>query len=130
MLVLQVFFVLPADSLKDVLLFQLIGFAFEAELAATIHAISITLEKAWHTLWLETNSTYLVVVLRTRSLVVHWHWRPAWIRCLEYVSKMHVHVSHIHHEGNKAADYFFYRDLLVFSLLLGEILLQSLSLSL
>ena len=40
-----------------------IGFAFEAELAAAIHAISFAWEKDWHVLWLETDPSYLVAAL-------------------------------------------------------------------
>ena len=47
-----------------------IGFAFEAELAATIHAISFAWEKDWHALWLEMDSSYLVAFLRNHSLVI------------------------------------------------------------
>ena len=65
-----------------------IGFVFEAELTAAIYVISFAWEKDCHVLWLETNSSYLVAVLRNRSLVVHWHWHPTWICCLEYISKM------------------------------------------
>ena len=54
-----------------------IGFAFEAKLAVAIYAILFVWKKDWHALWLETDSTYLVAVLRTQSLVVPWHWHLA-----------------------------------------------------
>ena len=49
-----------------------IAFAFEAELAAAIHAIRLAREKGWHSIWLESDSTYLVALLHSRSSLVPW----------------------------------------------------------
>ncbi|KAK0599983.1 hypothetical protein LWI29_010426 [Acer saccharum] len=79
-------------------------FAFEAELAAAIHAIDYAWTFGWHRLWLESDSTFVVNILRSRSRKVPWHWRPAWDRCLCLISQMDFAVTHIYREGNQVAD--------------------------
>ena len=80
------------------------SFAYEAELVGAIHAISYAFDFGWTNLWLECDSSYVVTLLRTRSSSVHWRWKPSWLRCLERISKMNFHVSHIYREGNAVAD--------------------------
>ncbi|KAL8513845.1 hypothetical protein ACS0TY_013095 [Phlomoides rotata] len=46
------------------------GFAFKAELATTFFAIEIACEKGWANLWLESDSTYVVNVLRNCQSIV------------------------------------------------------------
>lgn len=57
------------------------GFAFEAELVAAMTALSIDhfKGKGWTTLWIESDSTYVVTLLRSRSHLVPWNHRN---RCL------------------------------------------------
>ena len=71
------------------------AFAFKVELVAAIHVVSFAWDRNWRKLWLEADSMYLVVP---------WRWRPAWEQCLDRVSQMMFHVSHIYHEGNQAVD--------------------------
>ena len=80
------------------------AFAFEAELAGAIHAISYAHDFGWTNLWLECDSSYLVTLLRTRSSSVPWRWKPSWLRCIDRISTMNFHVSHIFREGNTVAD--------------------------
>ncbi|KAK0608762.1 hypothetical protein LWI29_035530 [Acer saccharum] len=42
-------------------------FAFEAELAAAVHAIDYAWTFGWHRLWLESDSTFVVNILLSRS---------------------------------------------------------------
>ncbi|KAK0572334.1 hypothetical protein LWI29_030054 [Acer saccharum] len=79
-------------------------FAFEAELAAAVHAIDYAWTFGWHRLWLESDSTFVVNILRSRSRKVPWRWRPAWDRCLRLISQMDFAVTHIYREGNQVAD--------------------------
>ncbi|KAK0575059.1 hypothetical protein LWI29_033415 [Acer saccharum] len=79
-------------------------FAFEAELAAAVHAIDYAWTFGWHRLWLESDSTFVVNILRSRSRIVPWRWRPAWDRCLRLISQMDFAVTHIYREGNQVAD--------------------------
>ncbi|KAL8515515.1 hypothetical protein ACS0TY_014270 [Phlomoides rotata] len=62
------------------------GFAFEAELATTFMALDLAFERHWNAIWLETNSSYVVHVLKARPL------------------EMSLVVSHIFREGNASAD--------------------------
>ncbi|PON37013.1 Ribonuclease H, partial [Trema orientale] len=78
-------------------------FAFEAELAGAIHAISYSWDFGWKNLWLESDSSYLVTLLKAHSPSVPWRWKPSWLRCIDRISKMNFHVSHIFREGNSVA---------------------------
>ncbi|KAL8498892.1 hypothetical protein ACS0TY_022020 [Phlomoides rotata] len=55
-----------------------IGFAFEAELATAITAISLAYEKHWTNLWLQSDSSYVVNFLKTRTLLVPWRLLGQW----------------------------------------------------
>ncbi|PON53282.1 Ribonuclease H-like domain containing protein, partial [Trema orientale] len=72
--------------------------------AGAIHAISYAHDFGWTNLWLECDSSYLVTLLRARSPSVPWRWKPAWLRCIDRISNMNFHVSHIFREGNTVAD--------------------------
>ncbi|KAK2646800.1 hypothetical protein Ddye_021995 [Dipteronia dyeriana] len=52
-------------------------FAFGAELAAAIYAIDYAWTFDWRRLWLESDSTFVVDILRSRSRKVPWRWRTA-----------------------------------------------------
>ncbi|KAK2661126.1 hypothetical protein Ddye_007659 [Dipteronia dyeriana] len=79
-------------------------FAFEAELADVVYAIDYAQTFGWHQLWLESDSTFVVDILRSRSRKVPWRWRSAWDRCLGLISQMDFVVTHIYREGNQTAD--------------------------
>ncbi|PON49250.1 Ribonuclease H [Parasponia andersonii] len=46
------------------------AYAFEAELAAVIHAIFYAWDLGWKNLWLESDSAYLVSILKFSSLSI------------------------------------------------------------
>ncbi|KAK0578736.1 hypothetical protein LWI29_015418 [Acer saccharum] len=52
-------------------------FAFKAELAIAVHAIDYTWTFGWCWLWLESDSTFVVDILRFRSRMVPWRWHSA-----------------------------------------------------
>lgn len=79
-------------------------FAFEAELIASMHAILIAFSRGWHHLWLESDSSYVVNLLSTRSSQVPWKYRNQWLQILECLNAMEFKVSHIYREGNSVAD--------------------------
>ncbi|KAK3199937.1 hypothetical protein Dsin_023352 [Dipteronia sinensis] len=54
----------------------IVCFAFEAELAAAVHTIDYAWTFGWRRLWLESDSTFVVDTLRSRSYKVPWRWRP------------------------------------------------------
>ena len=75
-----------------------------AELKAAIFAITSAWEKGWHKLWLESDSTYVVNLIRSRSQVVPWQLRIDWSRCIEMMDSMQVVTTHVFREGNQLAD--------------------------
>ncbi|KAL8544559.1 hypothetical protein ACS0TY_004945 [Phlomoides rotata] len=54
--------------------------------------------------WLETNSTYVVHVLKARPLEVPWRLLGSWHRVRKRLEQMSFVVSHIFREGNALAD--------------------------
>ncbi|PON88596.1 Ribonuclease H-like domain containing protein [Trema orientale] len=58
------------------------AYVFEAELVAAIHAVSYAWDFGWKSLWLESDSAYLVALFKTCSDSVPWCWKPAWRCCL------------------------------------------------
>ncbi|XP_057770894.1 uncharacterized protein LOC130990686 [Salvia miltiorrhiza] len=80
------------------------GFAFEAELLAVIHAISIAHNRGWFSLWVEADSEYMVRLLQERSMDVPWRFIGLWKQAIMKISDFNMQVSHIYREGNRAAD--------------------------
>ncbi|KAK2657504.1 hypothetical protein Ddye_010556 [Dipteronia dyeriana] len=79
-------------------------FAFEAELLAASIAINFAWQNGWHRIWLESDSSYVVQLLSSRSEQVPWRVRQAWQRCIYHISKMEFQFSHIFREDNQVAD--------------------------
>ncbi|KAL8479156.1 hypothetical protein ACS0TY_026131 [Phlomoides rotata] len=48
------------------------GFAFEAELASALYAVELAHDRVWTNIWLESDSTYVVHILKSSNLDVHW----------------------------------------------------------
>ena len=67
-------------------------------------AINFAWKYGWHRIWLESDSTYVVQLLSSRSELVPWRVRQAWQRCIFQISHMDFQVSHIFREGNQVAD--------------------------
>ncbi|KAK3183936.1 hypothetical protein Dsin_031222 [Dipteronia sinensis] len=76
-------------------------FAFEVELAAVVHAIDYAWTFGWRQFLLESDSAFLVAILRARFCKVPWRWRLAWDRCLSWLSQMDFVVTHIYWEGKR-----------------------------
>jgi ribonuclease HI len=55
-------------------------------------------------LWLESDSLLVVSAFTNRSVQVSWNLRNRWNNILSLLSGMNCIVSHIHREGNTAAD--------------------------
>lgn len=79
-------------------------FAFEAELWAATVAIFKAQEFKWRNLWLESDSTFVVNLLKNRSDKVPWRLQSRWLTCLDFVNSINFQISHKFREGNKAAD--------------------------
>ncbi|XP_057770760.1 uncharacterized protein LOC130990552 [Salvia miltiorrhiza] len=80
------------------------GFAFEAELLAVIMAIQIAHSRGWFALWVESDSTYIVNLLNTRSNIVPWRFIASWNKILVILQDFNIQISHIYREGNVPAD--------------------------
>lgn len=58
--------------------------AFEAELWAVFIAIDFARQFSWDHIWLEADSSYVVLLFMTRSLEVPWYLRARWSQCIQY----------------------------------------------
>jgi ribonuclease HI len=80
-----------------------LGSAFSAELAGALRAIEIAANNNWNNLWLETDSTLVVLAFKSLSLVP-WNLRNRWFNCSVLIRSMNLIVSHVYREGNQCAD--------------------------
>ncbi|KAL8463490.1 hypothetical protein ACS0TY_034223 [Phlomoides rotata] len=80
------------------------GFAFEAELASALLAIELAHDKGWKTIWLESDSIYVVQMLKSNDPEVPWSLLARWHRVRRLRSDINMVVSHILREGNALAD--------------------------
>ena len=81
-----------------------VKYAFEAELFGFMFAMKIAHNFGWNSLWLEIDSSYVVLLVQNNSHKVPWHFRCKWMRALQYAKKLNVRISHIYREGNCVAD--------------------------
>ncbi|XP_057779773.1 uncharacterized protein LOC130998369 [Salvia miltiorrhiza] len=81
-----------------------IGYAFEVELLVVITALRLAHDRNWHYLWIESDSTYIVQLLHSRSLSVPWRFLAAWKKVITSLSDFQLHITHIYREGNKVVD--------------------------
>ncbi|XP_057790987.1 uncharacterized protein LOC131008105 [Salvia miltiorrhiza] len=81
-----------------------LGYAFKAELLGVITAVQIANARGWNRLWIESDSTYIVRLLHSRSATVPWRFAALWDMVLDTLKSFQVHTTHIFREGNKVAD--------------------------
>jgi ribonuclease HI len=77
--------------------------AYFAELCGAMRAIEIAADNGWRNVWLETDSSLVVLAFRTTSLVP-WKIRNRWNNCMHTITTMNFLISHIYREGNGCAD--------------------------
>ncbi|GAU22345.1 hypothetical protein TSUD_106730 [Trifolium subterraneum] len=77
---------------------------FLAELCGAMRAVELAYHLNWKNLWLETDSTMVVLVFNNISEPVAWNLRNRWVNTRSLLNGMNCIVSHIHREGNKVAD--------------------------
>lgn len=80
------------------------GFSFEAELMAAISEMEIAWERGWRSLWLGSDSIYVVSLLKARFPIVPWNICNHWLFTLQRIKSFSLHASHIFCEGNRVAD--------------------------
>jgi ribonuclease HI len=77
--------------------------AFKAELCGVMRAIEIAAGKNWRNLWLETDSTLVVMAFKSSALVP-WDLGNRWLNCIRITNNMNFVVTHVYREGNQCAD--------------------------
>ncbi|CAJ2636606.1 unnamed protein product [Trifolium pratense] len=77
--------------------------AFMAEICGAMRAIELANCRNWKNLWLESDST-LVVMTFNSSVLVPWELSNRWRNCLRITRSMNFVVSHVYREGNQCAD--------------------------
>ncbi|XP_045791752.1 uncharacterized protein LOC123886479 [Trifolium pratense] len=80
-----------------------INTAYFAELCGVMRAIEIATDNGWINVWLETDSTLVVLAFKSASLVP-WKIRNRWNNCMHNITNMNFMISHIYREGNNCAD--------------------------
>ncbi|XP_057770983.1 uncharacterized protein LOC130990768 [Salvia miltiorrhiza] len=81
------------------------GWAFEAELLALIITLEQIIAQNWDFVWIETDCTYMVDLLRSRSHTVPWRFFSRWRKVLSSIADLHIIITHIYREGNRVADF-------------------------
>ncbi|KAK3188967.1 hypothetical protein Dsin_028528 [Dipteronia sinensis] len=79
---------------------RVLVFAFQAKLLAASMAVNFAWNFGWHQIWLESDSSYMVQLLSSRSDSVPWRVWQAWNICIYQISDMEFQVSHIFREGD------------------------------
>ncbi|CAJ2635947.1 unnamed protein product [Trifolium pratense] len=80
-----------------------INTAYFAELCGAMRAIEIATDNGWRNVWLETDSTLVVLAFKSASLVP-WKIRNRWNNCMHNITNMNFMISHIYMEGNNCVD--------------------------
>ncbi|KAL8463827.1 hypothetical protein ACS0TY_033683 [Phlomoides rotata] len=69
-----------------------------------LYAIELAFDRGWTNIWLESDSTYVVHILKSSHHVVPWRLLTRWHRVRRLKTDLHMVVSHIYKEGNAVAD--------------------------
>jgi ribonuclease HI len=77
--------------------------SLEAEIMGVILAIDCAHERNWRQLWLECDSSLVVLAFKS-PCVIPWHLKNRWLNCLTKIKTMRFCISHIYREGNHCAD--------------------------
>jgi hypothetical protein len=68
-----------------------------------MRAIEIAASHNWPNLWLETDSSLVVIAFKSHELVP-WSLSKRWLNCNRIIRNMNFFVSHIYREGNCCAN--------------------------
>jgi ribonuclease HI len=80
-----------------------ISSSYKAELCGIMSAIEIAHQKHWHQIWLETDSSLVVMAIKN-SNVVPWSLRNRWSNAMTYLRPMNFIITQIYREANQVAD--------------------------
>ena len=59
---------------------------------------------SWDKLWFESDSTYIVDLLRKKSITIPWKYRSKWIHALSFLATITYKATHIFQEDNAVVD--------------------------
>ena len=79
------------------------GSAYHAEISGVLRAIEIASQRRMLNLWIETDSTLVVMAFKNATLIPC-NLRNRWYNCKLLLNAMNFIVSHIYREGNQCAD--------------------------
>lgn len=65
------------------------SFAYETEIWAAIKRVGYARDRVWNFLWIESDSTYVVNLLRSKTLQVPWNVLASWVSCLDCLCTVH-----------------------------------------
>jgi ribonuclease HI len=77
--------------------------SFHAEICGALRAIELACQNNWSDLWLETDSSLLVLAFQKPTLVP-WQLRNRWNNMQVMLRDMCCIMTHIYREGNQVAD--------------------------
>ena len=69
--------------------------AFESEIGGLTKTFELAQSIHWSPLWIETDSVYLVKVVRFRKTNVPWRFSATWTRSLQSLESILFHVFHV-----------------------------------
>jgi ribonuclease HI len=78
--------------------------SYHAELQGALRAIEVAHQMNLNNLWLETDSSLVVLAFKNPDFLVTWSLRNRWQNVLTKLRQMNFIVSHICREGNQVAD--------------------------
>jgi ribonuclease HI len=81
-----------------------IASSFQAELCAAMSTIEVAYKMNWKNIWIETDSTLVVLAFQNSNTVVPWNLRNRWSNILLLFRNLNGIVTHIQREGNHIAD--------------------------
>lgn len=80
------------------------GVALDAEILAAMHNVIFAHKKGWTNVWVETDSTIALKILKGSGRLIPWKIKYCWNEYEEVRNQISLQVSHIHREGNSIAD--------------------------
>lgn len=81
-----------------------LGLVVDAEALAGLHGILFAYSRGWKDLWLETNSTLAMKLIKSNGKTIPWRIKSCWEKFWTIRDDINLQVSLIHREGNSIAN--------------------------
>ena len=65
-------------------------YAFETEMFGFVIAMEIAYYFGWNSLWVEADSSYVVLLIKNNSHKVPWRFRCRWIKAFQFAKNLKV----------------------------------------